>query len=101
MWSILNDMAYGSAGMDKARNMASDDPLMATMVTKSISELRTTPLLRCENCTKGQEELKNRPFMICSACKSKMNFLIHYCSPYASLPFFCVQNTYAHCKPHV
>ncbi|KZP18358.1 hypothetical protein FIBSPDRAFT_745471 [Athelia psychrophila] len=81
MWSILNDMAYGSAGMDKARNMASDDPLMATMVTKSISELRTTPLLRCENCTKGQEELKNRPFMICSACKSKMNFLIHYCSP--------------------
>lgn len=81
--SILSDLVDGSVGMNKAQSKATDDPILASMFTKAVSELRTKPLLRCENCTKSEEELDHRHFMICSACKNKINFSIHYCSPYA------------------
>ena len=64
---------------------------MESQILKIVSELRECPLLRCENCTKSQEELKNRSFMICSACKSKLDFLVHYCSSYAGGIFMRVK----------
>ncbi|KAF7982991.1 hypothetical protein HWV62_24600 [Athelia sp. TMB] len=57
--SISKDMAHGSAGMDKAKAIIQDDPMMASMLTKTVGDLRKKPIIRCENCTKSQAELDN------------------------------------------
>ena len=40
---------------------------------------------RCQNCTVSEPELApGDQFMVCSRCKSKLDFIVHYCSKYVS-----------------
>jgi hypothetical protein len=40
---------------------------------------------RCQNCTISEPELApGHQFMVCSRCRSKLDFIVHYCSKYVS-----------------
>jgi hypothetical protein len=82
--SILRDLSFGSPGMDKATNLLKSDAGMASAFAETLSSVRDKPLIRCQNCTKTPEEIGvHAKFMVCSNCKIKLDFVMHYCSPYA------------------
>ena len=79
--SVVHDFVYGSAGMDPVTDFVDSDQIFARAWSKTVSSIRDKPLIRCENCTKSPEEIgRNVKFMLCSSCKSKLDFVIHYCS---------------------
>jgi protein-arginine kinase activator protein McsA len=79
--SIMHDLSFGSPGMDQATDLLKADGNMALGWAKTLSSKRDKPLIRCENCTKTLEEIGGNPkFMVCSTCRSKLDFVVHYCS---------------------
>jgi predicted amidophosphoribosyltransferase len=67
--------------MKKATDLMTADTGMASGWAEALSGVRDKPLKRCQNCTKTAEEIGGNPkFMTCSACKSKLDFAVHYCS---------------------
>ncbi|RDB20598.1 hypothetical protein Hypma_012230 [Hypsizygus marmoreus] len=79
--SILKDIADGNPEMDRVLEKIDSDPLLAHMKSISLELTPSKPLVRCENCTKSPEMIAGSPnFLACSVCKSKLDFLIHYCS---------------------
>jgi hypothetical protein len=58
---------------------------------KHVASVRDKPLIRCENCTKTQDEKGgDLAFMLRGGCKSKLDFIVHYCSK-------CVPIVLSHC----
>lgn len=79
--SILNDFAHGSPGMNPVMDMMQSEPIFATAWSKTVSSTLSKPIMRCENCAKSPEMIGGDPkFMVCSICKSKLSFVVHYCS---------------------
>lgn len=79
--SVLDDFAHGSAGINPVIEMMQSEPLLARAMSKTLSSTLSKPIIRCENCTKSPEMLGDgAKFMVCSSCKSKLDFLVHYCS---------------------
>ena len=76
-------MSYGSPGMDRATDLLKSDAGLASVFAKMLSSERGKPLIRCQNCTKTPEEIgMHAKIMVCSNCKSKLSFVVHYCSQY-------------------
>ena len=85
LMSVMHDLAYGSPGMKSVTDFMTSDALGSRGAAEALSRMREKPLVRCENCTKSPEELgRNQKFMVCSICKSKLDFVVHYCSQYVS-----------------
>jgi len=81
MMSVLHDLGSPGPGMKKATDLMSSDVTMASGWAHALSSVRDKPLIRCQNCTKSTEEIgPNANFMACSVCKTKLNFVVHYCS---------------------
>ncbi|RDB20658.1 hypothetical protein Hypma_012229 [Hypsizygus marmoreus] len=79
--SILKDFALGSPGMNPVVEMIDTEPIFARGIGKALANVRSKPLIRCENCTKSPDMIEGSPkFMMCSVCKSKLDFVVHYCS---------------------
>ena len=79
--SVVHDFAHGSPGMNPVIDFMKSDEIFARSWSKTVSGKRDKPLVRCENCTKSPEEIGcDVKFMLCSTCKSKLDFVIHYCS---------------------
>jgi hypothetical protein len=67
--------------MSPVIDIIQSDGLFAQMMGKTLSSMRDKPLIRCENCAKSSEEAGvHGKFMVCSACKTKLDFSVHYCS---------------------
>jgi hypothetical protein len=80
--SVLHDLSYGSPGMDPVTELMKSDGAFAHTHSRTMAMMNHKPVIRCENCTKRPEDVEGNPkFMVCSACKSKLDFIIHYCSP--------------------
>lgn len=78
--SVFHDMTRGSEGMDPIRDLMSKGVFVNSWA-HALSVMRDKPIIRCENCTKSPEEIGgNAKFMVCSGCKSKLDFIVHYCS---------------------
>jgi hypothetical protein len=82
--SVLRDLSFGSPGMNPVTEMMKSDPLFASGISKTLADVRDKPIIRCENCTKTPEEIGSGKFMVCSSCKSKLDFIIHYCSQFVN-----------------
>jgi hypothetical protein len=81
LMSIVQDQSTRSRGMDKATDLGMADGNLALTWAKTWSSQRDKPLIRCENCTKTAQEIGGNPkFMVCSNCRSKLDFVVHYCS---------------------
>jgi hypothetical protein len=81
--SVLHDLSNGSPGMDPVKELMDSDGAFAHAHSRTMAMLSHKPVIRCENCTKRPEDIDGNPkFMVCSACKLKLDFVIHYCSPY-------------------
>ncbi|KIJ60355.1 hypothetical protein HYDPIDRAFT_117259 [Hydnomerulius pinastri MD-312] len=80
--SISGDISKGHKGMKPVINfMENTDGFFAQSIADAKAGLREKPLIRCDNCTKTPEEIgPDTHFMACSTCKSKLNFIVHYCS---------------------
>ncbi|RDB20600.1 hypothetical protein Hypma_012236 [Hypsizygus marmoreus] len=79
--SLLKDFAQGSPGMNSAVDIMNSDPLFSSFVGVALESTRSKPIIRCENCTKSPDMIEGNPkFKICSVCKSRLDFVIHYCS---------------------
>ena len=95
LMSIYHDLDVGGPGMNRAADLLETDSYMASKMANAFSDstlFLDKPLIRCQNCTKTPEEVgKNANFMVCSNCKSKLNFLIHYCSKYVCLVLSCLE----------
>lgn len=79
--SVLHDLSRGSAGMDPVIEFMKAQGPFASAWGKTMSSVRDKPIIRCEHCTKSPEEIGGDvKFMLCSACKSKLDFTVHYCS---------------------
>jgi hypothetical protein len=79
--SVFHDLAHGSPGMDPVVNFIESHGQFASSCGRVLSRVRDKPILRCENCTKSSKEIgPDVRFMICSKCKSKLGFVVHYCS---------------------
>lgn len=80
--SILHDLSKGSPGMDPVVKIINSDGIFAQAMGETLACMREKPLMRCENCTKTSEEIGgNVKFMVCSACRTKLDFSVHYCLP--------------------
>jgi hypothetical protein len=67
--------------MNPVTDLMKSDEIFAKARSKTVSGMRDKPLIRCENCTKSSEDIgKDAKFMQCSTCKSKLDFVVHYCS---------------------
>lgn len=68
--------------MDPIIEFMNSNGMFASAWSKTLSDARDKPIIRCENCTKCPEEIGGRDvkFMVCSGCKSKLDFVVHYCS---------------------
>lgn len=68
--------------MERVKGFIGTSGTMADDWLRSLSELRQKPMLRCENCAKGQEDdgMAEKKFMQCGSCKAKLDFAVHYCS---------------------
>jgi hypothetical protein len=81
MLSVYHDMSYGSTGMDPVKEFMQTKGSFAKSWSHMLSGMRDKPISRCENCTKSPEEIgPNVKFMLCSVCKTKLDFIVHYCS---------------------
>ena len=79
--SIVHDFSNGSPGMDPVTNFMQSQGLIANAWGKAFAGMRDKPVIRCEHCIKTPEEIgRDVKFMLCSACKSKLDFPVHYCS---------------------
>jgi hypothetical protein len=84
--SVLHDLSFGSPGMNPAIELMKSDGTFAHHHSRALAMMNHKPIIRCENCTKQPDDLEGNPkFMVCSACKLKLDFIIHYCSPYVYL----------------
>jgi hypothetical protein len=89
--SVLRDLSFGSPGMNPVTEMMKSDPLFASGISKTLADVRDKPIVRCENCTKTPEEIDSGKFMVCSSCKSKLDFIIHYCSQFVNYCSVCLR----------
>ncbi|RDB20601.1 hypothetical protein Hypma_012235 [Hypsizygus marmoreus] len=79
--SVFQDLSFGSPGMDPVTQVIRSDPFFADSISQQLENARSKPILRCENCTKSPDMIEGNPrFMMCSVCKSKLDFVVHYCS---------------------
>lgn len=84
MFSIIGDITNRSEGMKGVLHVMENTE---GYIARSLAQVKTTfrdkPLIRCDNCTKTPEDIgQGVRFMVCSACKTKLNFEVHYCSQF-------------------
>lgn len=80
--SVIHDLAKGSVGMVPVVDILQNiDGGFAKIWGKVLGGRRDKPGLRCQNCEKSPEEIGgNKKFAVCVSCKSKLDFMVHYCS---------------------
>jgi Zn finger protein HypA/HybF involved in hydrogenase expression len=80
--SVVRDLSASSPSMNKvAGRIKAANVKIVLAWGKTLSSKRKKPQIRCENCTKTPEEIGGNPkFMLCSNCKSKLDFVVYYCS---------------------
>ncbi|RDB25255.1 hypothetical protein Hypma_007371 [Hypsizygus marmoreus] len=77
------------------KEMLNTDRFFLGGMIQSMYHTASKPTIRCENCAKSPDEIEGNPkFMVCSACKSKLDFVIHYCSQ------TCQEQDWCHHKKH-
>jgi hypothetical protein len=78
--SLMDDLGHGSPGAYPVVHIMKTNLLFASWA-KTASGLLDEPIIRCENCAKSPEEIGvEAKFMMCSSCRSKLDFVVHYCS---------------------
>ena len=81
MLSVRQSVSDGTERPNKQRGIVKVNGDLVLTWAKTVSIKRDKPLIRCEGCTKTPEDIGgNARFLICSNCRSKLDFVVYYCS---------------------
>ena len=83
---IFPSSLFGRASMSLNWLIMQTKGLFMKSWSHVLSGMCNKPISCYKNCTKSPKEIGlNMKFMLCSVCKMKLDFIVHFCSSWASL----------------